>query len=104
MNLKQFLKPDWRKIVVFAILVLIGIAITHPLVYPELSYSFPFLPFPLEVVEIRMIPCPPHEPGTPISDCVEYFFIYRNILLNFFSYYFITCFIIWVYDKLKKKV
>ncbi|MDI6826077.1 MAG: hypothetical protein QMD36_02685 [Candidatus Aenigmarchaeota archaeon] len=106
MNWKEFLKPDWRKILVFVISIIMGIVVTHPLIYPEYSYSFPFLPLPFETVEIRAVPCPPgaHEriPGV-IPDCMESVIILQNILLNLVSYYLISCLIVWIYDKVRKK-
>jgi len=99
MNLKQFLKSDWRKIVVFAILIILeficlpmpNIIFTDP---PTTDYSqwqcisllsiFPLLFSPYEGFDTTLM----------------------RIIIIFVSFlitYLLSCLIVWIYDKFRKK-
>ena len=103
MNLKQFLKPEWRKIAIF--LILIGS-----------TYFLPLIPMSFK--------CPPCPPGAICVPCrpqafnlmrlpevlnyikpVEYGYMihYPLLLIELTIFYLLSCLIIWIYDKLKKK-
>jgi hypothetical protein len=91
MNLKNFLKPDWRKIVLSVILllwylssILIAIAeeggfnsVLHFIAVFGMLIFFPFSLF--------------------------YIFFPVDIILSILYTYLLSCLIIWVYDKRKKK-
>jgi len=92
MSWKEFLKPDWRKIV-----ITIGFFIVSSFtgyLYVKLSYSswlmnlgkvlyFPSF-FILEILNLRNTP-----------NGVLYFF-------NFIFWYLLSCFIVWIYNKVRK--
>jgi len=99
MNWKGILKPDWRKIVIFVILFILLFFIS---IFP----SSITLPTPVGV-----------KGGFATvwkSLYSEIFFgygtiIYRinymkfPIIINFFVSYLLSCLIVWIYDKIRKK-
>jgi hypothetical protein len=102
MNIKQFLKPDWRKIVIFVII-------------------FSLLPvFPYYNIQLQCFagPCPPiveykslielQSLGTNYFNDLGRVFLnvpYHLIILilGLLISYLISCLIIWIYYKAKKK-
>ena len=94
--LKQFLKPDWRKIVAFFILVILGLTNNFfywgrncDLISPgTVNYMIPFLPVIL--------------PECISKDLAQ---MYNLILypIGLIIIYLISCLIFWIYDKVKKK-
>jgi hypothetical protein len=102
MNLKQFLKPDWRKIVVFIVLLIIFLVIYKyklSLMAGELPSSFPAkgLPLPIYIGCPEKMECPEKTEGS--EKLLKLF-----LIINLIFWYFTSCFIIWIYDKVKKKV
>ena len=105
MTLKQFLKPDWRKIVVFLILFF---GFTSFLNYAsDLYYDIYVSPY-VGVALYNYVPLL----GYPSfyferchfeSGCV-YQFDFLNLLLNITLWYLLSCLIVWIYDKYFKKV
>lgn len=121
MTLKKFLKPEWRKIVIFVILLLVtnfflkglrDIFTSTNLSYgpwDRIGYPFIFL------YEIR------HFLGEPINNpyASKWFPLGTIIiqesstqilglslplfLLDIIIFYLLSCFIIWIYDKFRKK-
>ena len=85
MNWKQFLKPDWRKISIFV--ALFAISLLYQYEGPCLEICFPTrgLPFP-----IFWLP-----------DSIWEFAL--RLIIDLFFWYFISCLIAWIYDKVKKK-
>ena len=92
MKIKQFLKSDWRKIVITIVFFIISIFTAY--LYVKLSYPswlmnldkvllFPSF-FILEILNLRNTP-----------NGVLYFF-------NFIFWYLFSCLIIWIYDKFRK--
>ena len=78
MNVKQFLKPDWRKIVLTIVLMIIpSLFITSYSIY--------------------------------VASCVGcgYFFNFESFgilfVISLIITYLLSCFIVWVYDKFRKK-
>jgi len=74
--LKQFLKSDWRKIVIFIPLSIVfawevGIPLRSTIPVGEIS-------------------------NVPLLDPI-------NLVINLIFWYLFSCLIIWIYDKLKKK-
>ena len=84
MTLKQFLKPDWRKIVIFVVLFI---------------FSSFFLPVPSAISQNYM--------GLPFSYLKGYYGEYSefdvvSLLLDLIFYYLLSCLIVWIYDKFRK--
>jgi len=82
MTLKQFLKPDWRKILIIDILfILAGFTVTFIYYYSgSLAYTFLIFGFPFLIGEE----------------------IYSKIILLLIYWYILSCFITWVIDRNKK--
>jgi len=106
MSWKEFLKPDWRKIVV---LILLLIIFTVPV--RTMSQSYP------KYVSIHGLPFEYLEVGHDYT--IESFFgityigISSNYMLSYFAlaffildiilWYIISCFIFWIYGKIREK-
>ncbi len=76
MNFKKFLKPDWRKIVIFIPLSIVfawgaGIPLRSTIPVGEIS-------------------------NVPLLDPT-------NLVINLIFWYLFSCFLVWIYDKIKKK-
>jgi hypothetical protein len=91
MNWKQFLKPDLRKIVLFIILMTIGMYLTFT------AYVRPPIDNPMNVLQ------PLFDLPSFIVVMMEIDIIPLNYLLSFIYWYLLSCLIVWVYDKYKKK-
>ena len=106
MNWKQFLKPDWRKIVITIIILLLWILPNRFIVYTIKA-------------ECKMCPdyWPDNCPGGNYVDyliipkicscCVSLSELYNDYLWNLFIplviFYLLSCLIVWIYHKLRKK-
>jgi hypothetical protein len=81
MNIKQFLKPNWKKIVIFVtisiIFSLIDYGISGELIIPIIGLPLPFY--------------------------INYNITYPFLIIDLIVWYFISCLIVWIYDKVKKK-
>jgi len=96
MKIKQFLKLDWRKIVLFIIfLILTFILVFGTFGIPPskrevedwiIVFLFYFLAFPIEL--------------TAYLDPILGF---SGFIINIVYLYFLSCLIVWIYDKVKKK-
>jgi len=98
MTLKQFLKPDWRKIVIIIFIIIsllipwvfmrtgpgTGMDIEH---FTFFLFSWIFLPL--------FQPCG-YISGS-ICSTIPFF------VIHVIYWYFLSCLIIWIYDKVKKK-
>jgi hypothetical protein len=90
MNLKQFLKPDWEKIVIWMIfLILSFMAPNHLIILPLFCGSNFGIPLPFY--------CSIKGPFN-FNAFVGFYFLADAIF-----WYFISCLIVWIYDKFKKK-
>ena len=96
MNLKQFLKPDWRKIVIFLVIFLLnlflGIKSYSFYSATETIYGYPL---PFLTVYIELLP-----PATVVN------WNFRNLIIHIIVWivlYLLSCLIIWIYEKVKKK-
>ena len=125
MNLKQFLKPDKRKFIVFviiSILFLILCYLTEELnkeacyshkgiggavfigglcdfrLLPPLIFFNPIIGFS-HYVNGAIIPKP--EIGQPLTNLIGLSLF--NAILTLPYYYLLSCFIVWIYNKFKKK-
>jgi glucan phosphoethanolaminetransferase (alkaline phosphatase superfamily) len=92
MKIKQFLKPDWRKIVVFVILFILGIGIS--------------------ILSNSCLGCYNVSIGLPLGFYEEIFwphgmektnFLMLNFIIDIVILYFFSCLIIWIYDKFRKR-
>jgi hypothetical protein len=91
MNLKKFLKPDWRKILIFLVMVFLTFLTgkVEP-IYESTKFELGYPTFLIKWTH-RM----------PPSTSYEWNFV--NLFINAIIWYFLSCLIIWIYDKLKKK-
>jgi len=109
MNLKQFLKPDWRKIILLFIMwagLWFFIVLLKGGIYPEFHfvyvpaygsveckmeyYGLPFVTLVTGFTIVHQVDCP-----------IEYYLI--NIIGNLLTSYFLSCLIVWIYDKFRKR-
>lgn len=89
MNLKKFLKPDWRKIVIFLILFMSSSFIIY------FDTKFYFIGFPLAFYY-------KHPSYGRSPSWIEGFSL-NYLLLDLILWYLLSCLIVWIYDKVKKK-
>jgi len=99
MNLKQFLKPDWRKIVIFVIIFIL-------LFFIPLFPKFSILPTPVGVeggtyIDWKSLYSELSVGYGTLADRINYIKI--PIIINCFVSYLLSCFIVWIYDKVRKK-
>jgi hypothetical protein len=110
MNLKQFLKPDWRKIVIFVIIIFFslfdvfiyekygksstiieGLCITHEFGGTECEYKLNPLFWISFNIEIN-------------GEGELYLKILTNTyLISLIYWYLLSCLIVWIYDKFRKR-
>jgi len=96
MKIKQFLKPDWRKIIIFVVLFIIFSFLMNNTFYIEdKGFPFVYLDFPV------------YGPAMLLNETlVDYrapIFSLINFILDIIFWYLFSCLIIWIYDKMKKK-
>jgi hypothetical protein len=96
MDWKEFLKPDWTKVVVFVILIFITSSIPDLFIEGtdmRISYGFPFSFF---IFGGRLELSP--------GQSIPFYFHYEAIIENIIIWYLLSCFIVWVFDKAKKRI
>ena len=95
MNWKQFLKPNRRKIIVgLLFFVLISLSL------PTYSFKAPTYGIPLEFYYVG------HNPSSTfcqLPPCPEPWFNFPNLLIDLVFWYILSCLIVWIYDKFRKK-
>ena len=127
MKIKQFLKPDWRKILIIVILFVIS-------TIPYIGYNYSgsnSTPSVLNTIDYGSEPCPPSCTNNyeinrilwllPSYNYVNFstspnsfIFLHYEFLkygwsglllisINLFYWYLLSCLIIWIYDKVKRK-
>jgi len=84
MNWKEFLKPEWRKVILTAILFLLILWLGYPHFYPLDFYE-------MACVKIEGGGCFPSFEN-PIS-----------FIIDVIIWYLLSCPMAWIYDKVKKK-
>jgi predicted membrane protein len=95
-TLKQFLKPDWRKIVLFVVLIIILPIFPQNLCQDTVC----LIPIPFSIILAAFI-------NTSIKNGINYFtdpfgnFII--IIIVFIIEFLLSCLIVWIYDKFRKK-
>jgi len=85
--IKQFLKPNWRKILLFIILLIFFIGLKRNIRLGDVFFT------------ARGYPLPFQSSNGAIDNLISYIFLFINLIF----WYLISCFIIWIYNKLKKK-
>lgn len=95
---KEFLKPDWRKLILFLILMILtsaipnfGFGIWWTGADIGRNYGFPFNFYGYGGG-------PPLSPG----EQVPFYFNVSSLVLNILVWYLISCLIIIIYDKVKE--
>lgn len=84
MTFKQFLKPDWRKIAITAIMFIFFVFfLTYSIYSGGVGFSFGF---------------PIHTSRNP--SILEQIYI---SIIDLVFWYLLSCLIIWIYDKFRKK-
>ncbi|MFH1474059.1 MAG: hypothetical protein ABIE55_04190 [Candidatus Aenigmatarchaeota archaeon] len=106
MNWKNFLKPDLKKIIVFSIeLIILIFFIIYPPVLSSITHydgtecsgSIEHYGYPITIFNIDSRHC------IDTNYQKLYYVNYTNLILLLISFYIISCFIIWIYNKVKKK-
>ena len=96
MNFKQFLKPDWRKIVISVVLfIILSYLINNPFYTEDKGFPLVFLDF--------AVYGPALLPSGTIVDYRGPVFSLMNLIIDLIFWYILSCFIIWIYDKFKKR-
>jgi len=103
MNWKKFLKPDWRKIILSIIIFLLGFL---PRIYfPLHQLSWVLLGitwWPVYVAQLSgLLKGLYLKP--PIFDPIALLIFIVAILITPIFWYFLSCLIVWIHDKVKKK-
>jgi len=95
MNIKKFLKPDWRKIFVFIILFGISFLYTYPIGIgisnqnnKITEYGFP----------LKFLTCVNDMKTRPLCLCG-----FPLLIFDLIFWYLPSCLIVWIYDKIKKR-
>jgi hypothetical protein len=98
--LRKLLMPDWRRVVTFSAIFGLPLIITIFFVSQKwFSINIGILPkgFPLEFFSTVC------REGALVNDCYLDFFNYSFLVSNIIFLYVISCLLIWIYDKLRKK-
>jgi predicted neutral ceramidase superfamily lipid hydrolase len=100
MDWKQFLKPDWRKIVLTIVIFFIPMGLGFLIVLEGFAKEAgqEFLPFYiLRIIIILLLIL------SPFSIILGFLPYVLKELLNLIFWYLLSCLIVWVYDKYKKQ-
>ena len=107
MNWKEFLKPDWKKIVVFVVLFIISIPI--PSLFPNLFYNLGKNDFGVRypVFYLYGTPFGFYYIPSPVAELTpegapQPYFDFMGFIGNVIFWYLLSCLIIWIYDKFRK--
>jgi len=93
MNFKQFLKPDWRKVVIFFVvsfLLTLFLGVKSPVT--PLDISITKIGFPALFLTIK---------EGLLGKTYKWNFV--NLIINIAIWYLLSCLIIWIYDKVRKR-
>jgi len=107
---KQFLKPDWRKTVVFIVLFFISSVLSLkeikglPCILADMPFACPevfsvFFPFPVWISIDRNFSAIPNILYNLRNSSTNWF----NLIADIIIWYLLSCLIVWIYDKRKKK-
>lgn len=97
---RKILTPDWRKIVTFSVVFGLPLVLTvlflsqnsFPINMRILSKGFP--------LEFSSFAC---REGALINDCYLDIFNYTFLSLDMIFLYVVSCLVVWIYDKIRKK-
>jgi len=89
--LKEFLKPDWRKIVIFIIFFIITFFSIQKCAPSGFSYNLILAPFYFYTPSVVRF----------YSNCETNFI---PLIFSFIHWYLLSCLIVWVYEKIKGSV
>jgi len=99
MTLKQFLKPDWRKIVITLALISLSFLYIYEPVVLDAYEAYRGLPlFYWKYFVGTGLLIEGMKPPEPVTE-----FLYFNLIINLIFWYLVSCLIVWIYDKVKKK-
>lgn len=101
MTLRQFLKPDWRKIGLFIIIFILLIDFFIFLENPFIFYGDGF-PFPHSYYPQSLIPTNTHQIINSSLPIFNWGYFILDIFICGFISYFLSCFIFW--SKINKKL
>lgn len=90
MNWKEFLRLDWRKIVIFVIFVILSVIVPFRSILGSWVDTGP-------IFNYESIVC-----GEEPFSCSPQIFL-PYMIFNLVFYYLLSCLIVWIYDKVKKK-
>lgn len=93
MNIKQFLNPDWRKIVVFAITLVFMFLYVYNCYPPYSSGICEARGFSLIYYNYHTVSKMPPEGETSI--------FYLELIIDLITWYLLSCIIVFIYDKFK---
>jgi len=105
MSWKEFLKPDWKKIILALIIFFL------PIPFPEaVACPFPCIFNPVENVT-SCTKCPPYEirivslgwHSIEMFLALRNFMFLINVLLTVVFSYILSCVIFWIYNRVRKK-
>jgi hypothetical protein len=94
MNWKQFLKPDWRKIVIFSVPIILTIIAIF--IKAEGSYWNILVYFPVLLCGAGCF-------GDGELPILNPMLLLLSFIISYFIWYLISCLIVWVYKKVKNK-
>jgi len=95
MNWKQFLKPNWRKILIFVILIFLS----SFFIWNFLPVEWMGIGFPIPFYEMQW-----GAPAFGISQQpVETSINSIGLIADIIFWYLMSCLIVWFYDKFRKK-
>lgn len=99
MDWKKFLKPDWKKILIFLLIIFIATIAFRPSFVGDIYTETYYFLYSITHEQMRCDTLwAPH-------DCVMHFSFsinYLNLAFNLISLYLISCLIIFGYNKYKK--
>lgn len=91
MDLKDFLKPDLKKIIVLVFIILLVIILAN-----TIFCSYPSTGYPLPIYKIVNLGVP-GGPAGPLSAELDFV----NIIIDLIIWYLISCFVAFVYKSFK---
>jgi hypothetical protein len=99
MNWKKFLKQDWRKIVIFVVILFFSLIL---FIFLNLTGGLP--PTDEQIAQRNLISSILMIINWPLNIIGENSIINLILLvLDFVWIYLLSCLIVWIYDKLKKR-
>jgi len=90
-SVKEFLKPNWIKIIVFGILIVLSFI-------PNLHFFWP-----ISIHEAHGWPYPFYYCTYTIPPQLVCQFELQWLFIDLLGLYILSCLVIWIYDKVKKK-